>query len=179
MNGSRSRRLFVVMFVGLTALAVWSYFRLVSGHRVAQVAAENLDRCRRLADQIDGLCETPMQAWLESQAPQEKLTLHVQQAAQTAQIDESSLIRIDPQPGHRVGETDYLSEPTLLQMRSVSLRQLVGFLKEVTAGQAALQVESICLSAPRSVASSEKAETWTAEVTLTQLVFSPKSAAPP
>jgi len=177
MNGPRQRRLIVLLFVSLAIAAGWSYLRLASSRRVAQAAAEDLDRCRQLGLQIERLSRAPTEAWLEGQTRQEKLILHIQQAAQTTEIAESSLVRIDPQPSRRIGETDYLDGPTLLQLRNVSLEQLARLLKEIIADQSGLFIESIRLSAPRSVPSSEGDERWTAEVVLTQLVFSPKSSA--
>jgi len=154
----RSQWSLPLLFFGLALLVAWSSHRQAVNRRRIQAAQTDLDRCRQLADRIQDLSAKPTRAWLKSDSPRERLALHIQQAAQAAQINESSIVSIEPLKGHQIGESAYMDELTKLQLRNLSLRQLVTFLKEVSAGQSGLRVDSLRLSAPRSGSDSADGE---------------------
>jgi hypothetical protein len=162
----------------LAVMATWSGFRFANSYRSAQVAAENLSACRQLAQQISDLATAPTKAWQQNEAPFDSLRLELQQIVAAEDIGESNLISVNQQQARRLGEGDYLTEPAQIELRNVTLGQLVSLLLQITQGRRGLNVQAVRLSAPRGIEHAGEAETWSAEVILTHLIFSPKSTAP-
>jgi len=167
--------LIVACYGGLAALLAASGFRLVHNRSAAYAAQKNLEDCRQLAAQIDVLKGAPAQASLE-QRTQKDLSRKIEQTAQIAEIPASAIISISPQAGRRLGTSALSALPTNLQVRDVSLKQLVRFLVELSADDSGLQATSLRLTAPRTVPPKEAEERWSAEMVLTYLVFSPEYA---
>jgi len=178
MSRPRSRLLIAAMYIGLMVLLLICGLHMVQSRRAAARAAENLATCRQLAEQIDLLKAVPTHASLERQSLQ-ALSLRIEQAAQIAGIAESAIVRISPQAGRRVKDSAHIEQPTTVQFRQISLKQLVGFLVELSASQSGLQATSVRLTAPRTPPADQQGETWSVEVVLTQLIFSPEYAARP
>jgi hypothetical protein len=86
------------------------------------------------------------------------------------------LASIEPgQPG-RVRETDYTQTPVYLRLNAVTLRQLITFLRELTARDAAVRTRGIELAPPAAPPSGGAAqdELWTTDVTLSYLTYAPR-----
>jgi hypothetical protein len=165
------------ILIAVTAIAIatlaFAVERWLSAKASAQDAAENLVRCRMLATEIAELKRRPTQASLQLQSQQELASL-VAASAKVAEIADSAVVSIRPEPARRVAKTAYLQQSTGVQLRQVSLRQLVNFLAEVTTRDRRILPSSLRLSAPRGK-NDGQAENWQVEVVLTNLVFSPES----
>jgi hypothetical protein len=165
-----------VFFASLSAALACFGAQLVSSRRHALDGARNLTTCELLDERIGALENSPRQAALGA-ATGAELTRRVEQAASRASIPPENLIRVDPQAGRRIEDTEYVEQPTFLEIRQATFEQLAVFLSEVTASAEALRISAIRLTAPRggtSVAVDTAApETWDAEITLTILVFAP------
>jgi len=177
---NRSRRYLsvVVMYTGLLVLLAVCGLRLHRSRVTADAAVGNLESCMRLASQIGVLRAAPMHASLQRQSSQD-LALQIDRAAQIAQIAGSAIVRINPQASRRVEDSAILEQPTCVEIRQISLEQLVKFLGELSSSESGLQATSIRLTAPRASAGDQQCETWSVEVVLTHLIFSPEYATRP
>lgn len=175
---SKSQLILALGFGLLVALVVWSFQEMRASHASVGVAQTNLEHCRDVAEKIASVRQRPTKAALEETTITLLGTL-IDEAATKSQIQKSSIVRIEPQPSRRIGETDYKEQATYVELRGVSLQQLVGFIHTLLAGQSELDVSSIRITAPRYESDSPtgRVETWLAEVTLTYLVYSPNAGA--
>ena len=160
----------------LMAVLSWSGWQMQASRAAAQLAAENLGQCQALAQKIAALQHGPSRATLKAKSSTE-LAKRLEQAARAAKVASDRITRINPQPARRVGETVYKEQQTRVELRGVTLRQLVTFLDAVTGEATGLHVAGLRISAPRQEGAStqKNAETWIAEVTLTEFVFTAKS----
>jgi hypothetical protein len=163
-----------VVGVALLVVVAVSGLRLKESRASAIQATANLEKCRQLSAQIAALSERPVHASLGETASA-IFVRRVEESASKAQIEPAKLMRIDPQPARRIGDTSYLEQPTFVDLKQVTLAQLVTFLEECTAGDTKLTVTALRLTAPRENLPTADSESWSVEVTLTQLVFSPQS----
>jgi hypothetical protein len=168
--------LLVAACLGLLLVAVfWSAWQWRSSRDAAQTAAENLQVCRRLAARIAQARQQPARAATQAQSSAE-LASRLEEAAQVAELPEGSIVRIDPQPSRRVGDSSYTEQPTHVELRSVSLEQLIVFLHRLADGPSGLQASSLRLTTPRDETAANAAqEPWLAELTLTYFIFAPKT----
>jgi len=182
MKASPFATLMTMVFAGLLVFLAIATWRFVDNRRAARSAADNLGKCNKLAKQIELLAARPTHASREQKSPQD-LSLTVQKAARIAEFPEKAVVRIDPEADRRVGKTAYSRQPTRIVVRNVTLASLVKFLEEVSSSEAALQATAVRLTAPRTPPKEagdnpeEVKETWSAEVTLTHLLYSPEYAA--
>lgn len=155
----------------LLALAGGSAWSFREARRSAQSAAEALADCRRLAAQIEHMRRAPRRA-AASMSNTAELASRVEEAARGAGIAPAAVLRIEPEPGRRVGDSAYRSQATRVELDGVSLRGLITFLDRLRSGSDRLEAERLRLSAPRGAVEAQD-EPWRAEVVLTQLVFAP------
>lgn len=168
----KSRFVSVLLLVGLALLTAWSWSCLAASAAASRLATEDLLECRRLAQEIKRLGKSPQKASLEARSSTQ-LTKLVEESARSAQLSPQSVVAIDPQPARRMGETGYREQLTHVELREMTLRQLVTFLLALSDEGSGIEVASLRLRAPRDEKTVENNETWAAEVTLTQVVFAP------
>ena len=148
---------------------------LHSSEQTANDAASDLIACREAAGRIDQLRRRPAVAGLRPVQATE-LSRRIEESARAAGVPDEGLDQIEPEPPRRVGDTAYRQTPTRVRLRRVTLAQLFSFLRALAVEDAAgpgLQLEAIRLSAPRG---EEIGDRWSAEATLTYLVYDPKAA---
>lgn len=154
---------------------VWAWTSLESSRSAASSGQSQLAACQRLAIAIQQNRTLPKRASQEASSATD-LTRRIEEASQRARLPTENLVRIEPQPAQRVGETSYKAQPTRIELREATLRQLVPFLLALSDEESGLQVTDLRLVEPRQTATlATFGETWNVEVTLTQLVFSPKT----
>lgn len=176
MSSDERRRAFLAvgLLVTLCGLAAWSYVRLQVSYQRARAAGESLAVCEQLAKRISQLRTLPSQASLDARSAAE-LTGLMDNAANELRLPPRSVQNIDPQPVRRLEKSPYKVQATQVALQDVTLRQLVSVLMHVTQGDSELKVTELRLSAPRTEDPNDGVETWNAEATLTQLIFSPTS----
>lgn len=173
MSDSRKQLLLVLLYAGLSGLLAFCGWEMLQAQAAAEAAGENLQRCQQLADQIQTLKAAPAQASLEQQSTKEVAT-RIERAAQVAGIASSAITQIQPQAPRRIGKSAHVQQPTHVAIRQVTLEQLSKFLGELALGESVLETTSLRLSMPRGTSTATAGESWTAEVVLTHLVFSPE-----
>jgi hypothetical protein len=135
-----------------------------------------LEHCRTLATKIVALQAAPQKASLAGQSLT-ALTAIIEQAAVKATINASDIVRIDPQALRRAGDTPYKEQATEVELRSVTLKQLAGFVTNIRDNDSNLQIQTIRLRVPHDATDGAE-EKWLAEAILTQRIYAPKSTTP-
>jgi hypothetical protein len=174
MNKSSLRRQLPVwsLFMVLSFGAALSYWWLLSSQESSAIAATNLQACLRLNAQIKKLREKPLRAGSEARSANE-LTRLIEASARKADLPQNSLVQIDPQPARRLGNSAYKEQPTHIELRDVTIKQLIVLLHALTDGESGEDLAELRLTAPHNEAVAVNEEKWTAEATLTHLIFAP------
>ena len=176
MNSKRrqSDLLFCLLLAGLATFALWCGHRLTASRAAAVVAAQNLRACETLVNKIAALSSRPSLAALHARSDTE-LTRRIEEQAAKALLPSQSILRIEPRTPQRIADTAYLEQPTSLELRGVTLQQLITFLVFLLDEETELRVTTLRLTAPRHETRYAGQEQWSAELTLTYLIFSPIS----
>lgn len=165
------RRQALVGLLTLCLLGVtgWSHGRLGHARTAATAAAADLAACQQLGSSIRRLAG-PAQA--DANRPHlNELARQIEHATREAQINPDSLISISHDPANRVGDTPYERKSTHVLFRQVTLRQMVTFMRTVTAQSNGPRATRIRLFAPDE---QDTQDQWTSEATLTYLIWSPR-----
>ncbi len=160
----------------LVTLLLASLFQALRAQSAVKDAAENLTACRQSAERIRSLRTQPAQASLLARSSGE-WARPIELAAKAAQLDPGQLLRIEPQPPRRLGQTVYQEQATHVELENASLKQVVVFLHAITAPKHGLGVKSLRLRAPQRAAAASP-EVWVVELTLNSFVFDPKIPRP-
>lgn len=153
---------------------VWCY---QASKSAAASAASGTVECDRLSRRIRQQRAIPTRAVVASQN-QAELASQVEEAAQQSQIQSPQIIRVDPRPASRIGQTSYKKIETHVEFHNITLKQLIGFLDWLERAPSRLHAENLRLIAPRQPAEPHRREVWRVEVTLTQLIFAPTNPSP-
>ena len=165
----RAFTLGMLMLAGLAGAAAWAWSQFAESRDNAQAAVEDLNACRHLASALETLRRRPNLAGAE-EMQLAVLAQQIESAARSASLPPSSITRIWPEPARRMGETVYKEKPTQIAVKSVSMRQLVTFLHNLSAGASGLSVSSLRLMAPRG---QDNQDVWSVEATVNYLIYSP------
>lgn len=132
-----------------------------------------ISECLNLARQIAkhrqhaaSLSETP--------ASDATVTTQVNQAVQAAQIPSAGVVAIDPQPAQAIGDSDLRRQTVIIDLANLTMPQVVRFLDAVQQVDPAWVPSHLSFSAGGNRESQPTtAETWSVQVTLTRLSYSP------
>lgn len=135
---------------------------------------QSLAECQGIAEQLNQLATRPKLASVDSSANQSGAN-QINAAIQKAGIDSISLRSVSPSPTVRLGTSDYQQRETTVSFTNVSLTQIVLFEQGLNAGLG-ITLSDLTLSIPEEAnATAAEAELWDARLTLTQIIYSPKS----
>lgn len=174
MTASRRLQLqLLVLLVLLSVLSVAAYLHMARQQAAARDAVTQLAEARQLVQQIESLRDRPVLAGVQEMPPTDLAQL-VEESAQKANLDVAQIVRIWPEPARRIGQSPYLEKPTQILLRNATLEQFTRFLAHVIQSPYRLRVSALRLSAPRDRdAAATGPDRWTAEVTLTYLLYAP------
>ena len=170
-----SRRLLrtALPLVALALLAAYSYARMHNSGQAVISALEDDAACRKLSGEILELRKLPQFAVLES-GELEPVTERIETAASASQLPTATILRIQPQPPTRIGDSSYRVRTTRVELRDVTLAQVVRFARELADESRGLTVRDLRLWNPQGASRAlTNPEIWSAEITLTQLTFAP------
>ena len=168
-----------MLAVLLLIASVWvTYAGMDSNRQQFLGVSSELENATRLARQIKQLRSKPDQATLESHS-QRALAKAIEQSASEVGIASTHIARIEPQAERRAGDSTYMEHATLVQLETVTLKQLAQLanrLRQLDASLGQLHITMLRIDAPyQQSADSQSAETWNIEFTLTYFVYSPKN----
>ena len=158
----------------LATLALVGYLRMNASAAAMRAASHEVRECRKLLADIAALQELPQFAALEADSPQ-SIRQRIDQATQNARIPEASLVRIEPQPPFRLGDSEYRLWSTRLELSNVNLQQITTFSHALVDEERGLTVRDLRLWSNSSDSTAGSQESWSAEITLTQVTFFPTS----
>ena len=164
-----------ILATGLLAGAVWCHGLRNQARKAAELASRDLVECERLAEQIERLRQRPALAG-SKELQLTELARRIEGAAKDSQVPPGSIVRIWPQQARRLEDSVFKEKPTQVLLRSVGMPQLIRFLHKLATDGSGLHVKSIRLVAPRDQLADQR---WTAEATLTYLVYAPKAQVNP
>ncbi len=168
--GRRLTGLLALMGLLLAVFAGFGFQSMQAARRQLDQSFEDLQEARSLVADIQRLRQQPRVASLEVEPPSQ-IAVRVSAALQAAEIPTASLIRVDPQPAVRQGRSPYQLRATQIELQEVSLEQVIRFAHHLGDERQGMTVRDLFLSEPRTESAS--GEVWDAEVTLTQMIFSP------
>jgi hypothetical protein len=168
----------VILIVGgalMFALLAWSYLTLDSSRDEAHRAVEQTTQCQAWASSIAQHRDlSPAPTWTHPDSPADELTGRIARAAHDAGLADDNIDRIEPQQAYRFGESTYELKPAELDLRNVTMRQVVGLLHLLDDGASnasashRLELKNLRLSTSTTGAD----ERWAAQVTLVELMNS-------
>jgi len=174
-NVQRRQTILVAVMLGMMLLAAgWSTARMLGHRQDARYAAEDLQRCQQLADQIkqhqskDAVASTGDDAALQEQ----KLAQRVNEAATKANLTGPWQQGIEHRREVRIEDSPYMRKPAVLITRGLTLYQLSMLLHHLTY-ESPYTAEQLQLRTPPG---EETGNRWDADVTLTYLIYSPQTS---
>ncbi len=166
----KSRSVLLIILAGLLAIfAVWSYREMSSQQQAARLAASDLEECRKAADQIEALRRRPAMAQQNQRDSAETIGL-IEKSAKAAGLTDATLVRTVPEQPLRLGDTVYLEKPTRVQLKNVSLVQLVEMVHRIATDKNRLHAKAMRISAPSA---EDTGGLWNVELVLTYLIYEP------
>lgn len=168
---SSRHRMPLLILVCFLILAVYLYGELGRAKRSAIEATTNANACREFSRRIVDLKKKP-ELISGSMSSTAQIAQSVEAAMVQAEIPAEKLVRIEPRTAKRFEKTHFLEQPSHLELRDVTMEQLVRFLHTLQT-QNRLETTDLRLHASRSVAADSGPEIWSAELVLTNIIYSP------
>ena len=164
----------ILLLASLLAGVAWTGYDRLRATQHLRSDRQNLLQCQQVADKIRTLRHQKQRAQLKSK-PTDELNRRLDAWAAEAGVEPARLVRIEPQEPRRVGDTNYLEQVTELELTGVPLAQIVKLAQLAESSETGLQLTSLRMSPPRTVA---EEELWNAELALTYFIYAPKTARP-
>jgi hypothetical protein len=166
---------YCVLLIG----AGYSIVRMLDLRQQHLDTLNELTACEARVPQILLLRKKPDRAAQQSSS-QVTLAKTIEESATRSGLENSQVVSIEPQSPRRVGNTSYEEYATVVRVEGVTLSQLAKLaaaFRMQDAGSHPLEVSAIRLSVPfqSGQRGGERDEAWNMELTLTYLVYSPKS----
>jgi hypothetical protein len=123
---------------------------------------------------MDRLQQAPKVAALQLQSPAQ-ITNRIAAARQAAGLPEASLLREQPLDPQRIQRSDFQLRATMIDLAPASLPQALAFCEALRDEETGTVVRDLKLTVPQAGEDAQSPETWATSLTLTQMIFSPKS----
>lgn len=170
----RQRWLISVAIGMLGIYALLGFLRARDAERRLRDTRAELDEVVAKIQDIERLQDAPTVAALQLESPAE-ITNRVAAARQAAGISQASLLREEPLDPQRIQRSDFEMRSTTIQLSAVTLPQVLTFCDQLRDEQTGSVVRDLSLTVPTDRGSGGDRETWETGLTLTQMIFSPKS----
>ena len=173
-----SRRPWVLALGVLTlslGVLLFAWIRVRAARDGALYASGSLVRASEQALAIEELLRSPRKAVGEELGLTE-FARAVEEAAEGAGVSPQQVVRIEPEPPSRAGESEYLRKSTRVELRRVTLTSLLRFTRGMHEAREGIFLRDIRLQAPHS---ERLKDSWNTELTLSYLIFSPKTKRDP
>lgn len=171
----RSSWLAACMVILLVVGTLASLLRLSDAKAAAVDARANLDRITSLARQIEVLRRSADRAAVRGEQKDESSKNWIEYA-QSAQILERQISKIDPLPLKKLGNTDYSREDVSIQIKGITAKQLIQFLLKCESVDVGYHSSSVHLSSVPSAA--VERDLWNADLVLTRMLFTATNPTP-
>lgn len=132
---------------------------------------DDLEQLRRMLAEIEQVSDAPRVAALELEAPDQILN-RITGALKTAGLSPNLLANQTPLQPQRIGRTDFTLRRVEIELDAATAEQIVAFCDALRDASTGSLVRDLQLFNPRRTG---RSETWNSQMTLTQVIFSPKS----
>lgn len=165
----------------LRVVAIWlALLVLVAAGYLAMRAAKGRLReaqlqeqvSQKMAKEIKSLLDRPGFAALGVDSPR-TITARAEEAMDQAKVEATALHSIEPQEAVRLRDSAYRSRPTRLELRGVTLEQIISFTHGMIDEAQGTTIRDLRLTLSSGDDGGREIDLWTAELVLTQLIFSP------
>jgi hypothetical protein len=181
MTPPSNRARVVIGLIGLCLLAAdsWSVWQWTSSQQQLDADQQQLAAAKRLVTSIEALRRSPEK--LEATARSaDSLAKLIESAAQQVGLGTDRIVHVAPSEPRRIGNTPYLEQSTAVELRDVSLKQLVDLSQSLRQVAPRLTIPSVSIRMPPSESNTiRREELWNVELTLTGHLYEPKIAASP
>ena len=177
MNTKAMTRQRILIAAALAILSVYALLAIL-GTREAQgrlsAARVDLAEVRAKLSEMERLMQAPKVAALQLESPAE-ISNRVAAARQAAGLPQSSLLREEPLDPQRIQRSDFELRSTTIDLAPATLPQILKFCDRLRDEETGSIVRDLRLNVPQNGSSGGGREKWEAGLTLTQMIFSPKS----
>ncbi len=171
MNVSQKRLAVGGLIVALVLYAIWSVVRTAAvADRLRQDVGDLVTLKKQLND-IQRFSQTPAVAALEVESP-DQIVNRIDAAVRRAGLNENALANQTPSQPQRIDGSDFTLRRVDIQLNAATVPQIVAFCEALKDESTGSVVRDLQLYEPRRVGGRE---TWKSQLTLTQVIFSPKS----
>lgn len=175
MNKENNQTWLVLAAVALLSVTAYSCWAMNASAGRLQESLANEQECQLVVDDIHRLKDRPGFAALTIDSPR-TITARAEAAGKQANLAASALVRIEPQSAVRLGDSPYRMRPTRLELRQVTLEQLIRFSHFMIDESQGTTLRDLRLTlSDGSADRANDANQWNAELVLTQLIFAPTS----
>lgn len=157
----------------------WAGWRWAACQGELAMAREDVSGCEELGQRIESLRGAPVKVE-ETARTGDALAKLVESAAQDAGLTSDRIVHVAPVEPRRIGDSPYLEQTTAVELRAVTLRQLIEFSLSLGHKEPRIKIPSVSFRTPPGDANTNIGpELWNVQLTLTAHVFAPKMPAPP
>lgn len=171
-----------LLLLGTCALILvdgWAGWRWTGRQEEFAMAREQASNCDDVGRQIDSLRGAPAKVE-ETARTGEALAKLVESAAQEAGLSNDRIVHVAPAEPRRIGDSPYLEQTTAVELRAVTLRQLIEFSLSLGRKEPRIKIPAVALrTPPGDINANNGRELWNVQLTLTAHVFAPKMPTPP
>jgi hypothetical protein len=174
-NGRTTQLLIVLVALALVCAMIGG-IRLNDARRSAISRADDLQAVRDALADIARHGGGPLKSPSAISSNDPELNRRLRAAAVAAGVADQ-LTSVEPGQPARLRDGDFVETPVFLRLDGATLRGTVGMLSRLCADDPSITVKSIELSPPQTApapVTAAPAETWTADLTVAYLVYSPK-----
>ncbi|MCA9077768.1 MAG: hypothetical protein KDA93_22265 [Planctomycetaceae bacterium] len=178
----RSQKLWLVAVMSLTAFGGWTAWQWKQSRDELRFATEQWREVDTLARKIEELRDAPAK-YEETLRTNEALAELVENSARLTKLPTDRIVQIAPSEPRRVGDSPYKEQLTELELREITLQQLVELTLAILQADPGVSVSTLSLRVPpgnREAAADEQTdEFWNVQLHLTSQFYAPILAAPP
>ena len=169
------RRPFIVLLMLiLCAGDAWAGWLWMRSRQDWTQARDQLTLCQALANEIQMLRSAPIR-FEEGARTSDALAQLVESSSQKANLGSDPIVHIAPGEPRRVGDSPYQEQLTEVELREVTLRQVLEFALVVGRSGPSIHCSTLTLRVPPGTEESlGEGELWNAQVLLTTYNYAPK-----
>ncbi len=173
-NSPQSKRLIAAAVI--LVLAVFAWFSFNDARQLQnqlQREGQDLSEMTSKLSEIQQLANAPKVAGFDLESS-DRIINRINGALEQAGLNGDMLSNQSPSPPVRQGQSDFTIRTFEIKLKPCTVRQIASFCEALKDPSSGMVVRDLRLFDPQRVAGRE---IWTSQLTLTQLVYSPKSNA--
>lgn len=178
----RFQKLWLVAVMFLAAFVGWAAWQWQQSRDELGFATDQWREVEALAGKIEELRDAPAR-YEETLRSNEALAELVEDSARLTKLPTDRIVQISPSEPRRVGDSPYKEQLTELELREITLRQLVELTLAILQADPGVSVSTLSLRVPpgnrEATADGQADEFWNVQLHLTSQFYAPILAAPP